>query len=137
MCNPIHGIRLCTCEEVNEDGSVSYWQLYRNIGGEQIITMGMPMLGYYKPINRAPMLRRIRKALDLGTAFDFEYTPQDGDHLSIHIADTTDGVPFESPMTDFGYVFKDGKWRYKAYDGFTWLWERVDVELGCVEVPVD
>jgi hypothetical protein len=134
MCNPIHGIRFCTCEEVNEDGSMSYWQLHRNISGEQIITMGMPTLGYYMTTNRAPMLRRIRKALDSGSAFDFEYIPREGDHLSIHIVNATDGVPFESPMTEFGYVFKDGKWRYKAYDSFTWLWERVDVDMGCVGV---
>jgi hypothetical protein len=134
MCNPIHGIRFCTCEEVNEDGTMSYWQLHRNIAGEQIITMGMPMYGYYVSTNRAPMLRRIRKALDSGTAFDFAYTPKEGDHLSIHIAEEADGVPFESPMTNFGYEYKDGKWRYKEYDSFTWLWERVDVEMGCVGV---
>ena len=134
MCNPIQCIRLCTCEEVNEDGSMSYWQLHRNISGEQIITMGMPILGYYMPTNRSPALRRIRKALDSGVAFDFEYNAQEGDHLSIHIADTEKLMPFESLMTDFGYVFKDGKWRYKAYDSFTWLWERVDVEMGCVGV---
>ena len=133
MCNPIQGIRLCTCEEVNEDGSVSYWQLHRNIDGEQIITEGIPIFGYYISNNRGPMLRRIRKALDSGVAFDFEYNPQEGDHLSIHITEATDGAPFESPMTDFGYVFDDGKWRYKAYDSFTWMWEQVDVEMGCVE----
>jgi hypothetical protein len=96
--------------------------------------MGMLMYGYYVYTNRAPMLRRIRKALDSGTAFDFAYTPQEGDHLSIHIADEADGVPFESPMTEFGYVFKEGKWRFKAYDSFTWRWERVDLEMGCVGV---
>jgi len=95
------------------------------------------MFGYYISNNRAPMLRRIRKALDSGTAFDFAYTPQEGDHLSIHIADEADVVPFESPMTNFGYVYKDDKWRYKEYDSFTWMWERVDVEMGCVGVPVN
>jgi len=134
MCNPIHGILLCTCEEVNEDGSVSYWQLHRNIAGEQIITEGIPMFGYYISNNRAPMLRRIRKALDSGVAFDFAYTPQEGDHLSIHIADEADVVPLESPMTNFGYVYKESKWRYKEYDSFTWLWERVELEMGCVGV---
>jgi hypothetical protein len=42
MCIPIHGLRFCTCEVVNEDGTMSYWQLHRNIAGEQIITMGTP-----------------------------------------------------------------------------------------------
>jgi hypothetical protein len=120
MCNPIHGIRFCTCEEVNEDGTMAYWLLHRNIAGEQNITMGLPMYGYYVSTNRAPMLRRIRKALDSNTAFDFAYTPQEGYHLSIHIADEADRVPFGSPLTEFGYVFKEGKWHYKAYDCFTW-----------------
>ncbi len=61
------------------------------------------------------------KALDSSTAFDFAYNTQEGDHLSIYIADEADGVPCECPMTNFGYVYKDGKWRYKEYGSFTWL----------------
>jgi hypothetical protein len=132
MSNRIYGIRFCRCKEVNKDGVMTYWQLHISIAAEQIITMGMPIYGYYVSTNRAPKLRGMRKALDSGTAFDFAHTPKEGDHLSIHIADEADGVSFESPMPNIGYVYKDGKWRYKEYDGFTLLWERVDAEMGCV-----
>jgi hypothetical protein len=79
LCNSIYGIRFCTCEKVNEDGTISYWQLHRNIGGEQIITLGKHLCGYYVSNNRATMLRRIPKALDPGSAFDFAYTPREED----------------------------------------------------------
>jgi hypothetical protein len=46
------------------------------------------------------MLCGIRKALDSGTAFDFAYTPKEGDLLSIHITYEVDAVPFESPFEE-------------------------------------
>ena len=134
MCNPIHGIRFCTCEEVNKDSNMSYWQLYRKIAGEQLLLVGTPAYFGMPPTQRAPWLRRIRKALDTPTVFDFEYIPHDGDHLSVHIVNHKGREHFEYPLYEFGYTYSKGKWRYKAYDSFIWRWEQVDVEMGCVGV---
>ena len=136
MCLSNHNLRFCTCEEVNEDGSMSYWQLHRNIAGEQIITMGTPAFWGSRSTNRAPWLRRIRRALDSFAPFDFDYTPQEGDHLSIHIVNEEGLEHFEYPFYEFGYVYTHGRWQSKPYDSFTWMWEAVETTLGCVKSSV-
>ncbi len=118
MCNHSYGIRFCTCEEVNEDGTMSYWQLHRNIAGEQIITMGMPVFCYYVSTNKAPILRRIHKALDSGSAFDFAYTPKEGDHFRVHISIETDPNHDFSYTLNRGYIFTHGRRKSKPYDFF-------------------
>lgn len=77
--------------------------------------------------------KTILKALNNGNIFDFE--PHLNDQDLLHLA-----FKFENEHwhhSNYGFEFKNGKWKKAAYDALMWMWHHEEKELGIIENAID
>ena len=120
MCTVSNEIKLCSCKIDDFEKVKYYWTLHRFIDGKNEEVVGEVVLPYYsqKNIDHKLNKKNILLALNSGNRFDFEPNLQNKDLL--HLAFRFDEANFQHH--NYGFEFKNGKWRKAEYDALMWMW---------------
>ena len=115
MCTPNTELRFCTCIEgdIPEIKNIYVWTLYRYYGSRESLRRGkaiMPVKDFQNGIS----VENIRSKLNEGNIFDFEYTPQERDTLSIRF-----NAEHRAEYKYLSLIFRDGIWRKGSNPFFT------------------
>jgi hypothetical protein len=133
MCTVTNKLQLCTCLADEQDiyELPNYWVFYKYGKQKEGQIMGMPMLPLYgDTTSHAYNLQQLPILLNDGNVFDIDLQPQNKDRLCIHITlDAQTGASF-----DYGFEYKNGKWRTCEYDFFTWYDRHDEIENGIVKL---
>lgn len=129
MCTISEKIILCTCEIKNVDNLKHYWILFRFDPEQGELLVGEP-LGLYEflqaenPKNTAFLLDK----LNTENLFDqpLEFKGKDRLQISIHFKEN-------EYATDFGFEYKNGKWKILEFDFFDWKSEHVEIKEGKIK----
>lgn len=132
MCKISDKLILCTCEITDIQRLIHYWILYRYNAKKGILmigeTIGFDLLLQMKnPDNLKTLLDR----LNGGNIFDktIDFKNKDRLQISIHFNEN------DSP-TDYGFEFKNGKWKVFEFDYFIWKSEHFEVKEGKIKNAV-
>ena len=129
MCTISDKVILCTCNIKNIDNLKHYWILFRfdPEQGERLV--GEP-LGLYEflrtenPNNIALLLDKLNNE----NIFDqpLEFKEKDRLQISIHFKEN-------EYATDFGFEYKNGKWKILEFDFFDWKSEHFEIKEGKIK----
>ncbi len=139
MCLSKVNIKFCTCSiqepaiheskrwkrknfDLNEYLQTHFvWQLDKYGGLKEEMAMGRVVMPLQK-LNEVLTAQNVVQALNENAAFDFEYTPMEGDYLTICEAYIKKKIKNKQRPNLFGrymtFIFKDQTWINDSYDAF-------------------
>jgi hypothetical protein len=130
MCTVSSELKFCSCKITDFDNLKYYWVLHRFVEGKDVMVLGEVMINYFEDkIDHKLNEKIILKALNAKNIFDFEPVLNDKDLL--HLA-----FKFGDDFTEhhnYGFEFKNGKWRKTEYDGLMWMWHHEEFKQGKIE----
>ena len=80
MCNIKQGFKLCTCSDVDTEGT--HWKLLRFVDSTPSIVVGRPNFAYFEKLDD---YRFIDDELNARNCFDFDFQPRSHDRLIFRI----------------------------------------------------
>jgi hypothetical protein len=130
MCTVSSELKLCSCKINDWDKVKHYWTLHRFIAGRNVELVGEVVLSYsHKTIDHELNERNILQALNSGNRFDFEPDLKNKDLL--HMAFKFDENDWQH--CNYGFEFKNGKWRKAGYDALMWMRHHEETEIGKIK----
>jgi hypothetical protein len=121
MCNP-SSLKFCSCANKMEK-TQNYWQLHRPKPDGPLVIIGMLYYSVLKDLLVRNWGREILATLEKADAFDFDYSPEEGDVLTIYIRNPADLVFQDVADVNKGsgkklakkvviqFSYTDNKWR--------------------------
>ena len=132
MCTISDKIILCTCDIKNVENLKHYWILYRLDPEKGVLLVGEPISLYeflQKDNPDNPLL--LRDKLNNENLFDqpLEFKNKDRLQISIHFKENRN-------PTDFGFEYKNGKWKISEFDYFDWKSQHIEIKEGKIKSPI-
>jgi hypothetical protein len=115
MCDSSKGFKLCTCiggSQQDDKDNKYKWRLLRYEGPSMKVIMGK----FHFPVSdlgNGLTSQVVVKGLNARNAFDFDYSPSDGDCVLIRL------VPEESRPRYMAFIYRGGEWVEDFYDPLT------------------
>lgn len=132
MCTISDKIILCTCDIKNVENLKHYWILYRFDPEQGMHMVGEP-LGIYEFLQtETPSNGLVLKdKLNNENLFDqpLEFKEKDRLQISIHFKEN-------EYATDYGFEYKNGKWKINEFDYFDWKNNHVEIKEGKIKNAV-
>jgi len=129
MCSVSDKIVLCTCDVKDAQRLKYYWILYRHDPDHGELLIG-ETLGFEYAMQKSdphnPVI--LCNKLNEGNLFDKPIELKDKDRLQISLLFNGNHT-----HTDYGFEYKDGKWRVIDYEFFTWKIEHIELQGGKIK----
>lgn len=129
MCSISENIVLCTCKVENAQDLKHFWVLYRIHDGEKLMLVGEPIgfddhLQEKDPHNPVILCNKLNE----GNLFDapINFVEKDRLHISFLFKGNTENV-------NYGFEFKNGKWRVIDFEYFDWAYEHQEIREGKIK----
>ena len=130
MCKISNKLKLCTCSTKDATKLKNYWVLHRFVKGKMFDILGETMMPYQNSLVDEKLNKKtLLSLLNEGNVFDFDIELNDKDLL--HLAFTFKGNHEEH--NDYGFEYKNGKWRVSDYEAFVWMWRHEEYKYGKIK----
>jgi hypothetical protein len=116
MCTISQKLKLCTCASTVDVYELdNYWVFYKYGKPKNYIIMGTPFFPYNSNQNvHENNLKQLPILLNEGQVFDVDLQPAKKDRLLL-------SIQLDSKNRfDYGFEYRNGKWKYLEYCFFTW-----------------
>lgn len=133
MCTVSSKLVLCSCSPKSVDSLKHYWVLYRFVEGKNECILGDCIFPFnLYPEAEALNWKTLRKRMNEPDAFDVDLKPIEKDRLQIHFSCGPEYYEF----VDYGFEYKNGKWRKKKFEFFDWLAHWDELKTGKIKYPL-
>ena len=132
MCSISDKIILCTCEIKDLNQLKHFWILYRFDPPQGVFLVGQPIgFDQYLQVKNPNNPSLLSDKLNNENLFDQPLNFKNNDRLqiSIHFKE-------HENATDYGFEYKNGKWKVCEFDFFEWKSEHVEIKEGKIKNAV-
>ena len=133
MCTISNKLKLCSCKTKDVYTLKNFWVLHRFVRGKDEYILGETMMPCVNPLVDDELNERNLSALlNDGQVFDFDIQLKNKDLLQLAFKFNGD----KEQHNNYGFEFKNGKWKTVEYDLFGWMYHHEEFKYGKVKQAI-